>query len=116
FPRFGVEQVSHFCIIQPSRIRQVFNPPMTNRKLPATAKAMVAELDPAPDLARAQQVVLELMAIPAKSGEEAPVAEYIRQKLLAAGAPADAIVTDNANKQALIKGNTGNFIFRLPGT
>src|SRR6266550_5392902 len=45
FPRFGVEQVSHFCIIQPSRIRQVFNPPMTNRKLPATAKAMVAELD-----------------------------------------------------------------------
>jgi len=59
---------------------------------------------------------MELMAIPAKSGEEAPVAAYIREKLLAAGAPADAIVTDNAQKQALIKGNTGNLILKLPGT
>ncbi len=59
---------------------------------------------------------MELMAIPAKSGEEAPVAAYIREKLLAAGAPADAIVTDNAQKQALINGNTGNLIFKLPGT
>ena len=52
------------------------------------------------------------MAIPGKSGEEAAVAEYIRGKLLAAGAAADAIVTDNANKHALIAGNTGNLILR----
>jgi len=69
-----------------------------------------------PDLLRAEQLVLELMAIPAKSGEEAPVAASIREKLLEAGAPADAIVTDHAQKQALIKGNTGNLIFKLPGT
>jgi tripeptide aminopeptidase len=69
-----------------------------------------------PDLKRAQQLVLELMAIPAKSGEEAPVAAYIREKLLAADAPADAIITDSAQKQALIKGNAGNLIFKLPGT
>src|SRR5947199_9754043 len=56
------------------------------------------------------------MAIPAKSGEEAPVADYIRQKLLAAGAPAGAMLPDNANKQALVKGNTGNLILKLPGT
>ena len=40
---------------------------------------------PTPDLARAQQLVLELMAIPGKSGEEAAVADYIRGKLLRRG-------------------------------
>lgn len=69
-----------------------------------------------PDLARAQKLVLELMAIPGKSGEEADVAQFIRQKLLAAGArPAD-IKTDDANKSTLLKGNTGNLILKLPGT
>jgi len=68
------------------------------------------------DLSRAEQLVLELMAIPGKSGEEADVAEYIRQKLLAAGAPAAAIHTDNAHRHALIRGNTGNLILKLPGT
>src|SRR5438128_12514317 len=81
---------------------------MTRRSSPATSTP--------PDLDRAQKLVLELMAIPAKSGEEAPVAEYIRAKLIAAGAPADAIVADNANKHALVKGNTGNLIFKLLGT
>jgi tripeptide aminopeptidase len=71
---------------------------------------------PSPNLARAQKLVLELMAITAKSGEEAPVAACIRQKLLAAGAPADCILTDNANKHSPLKGNTGNLILRLPGT
>jgi tripeptide aminopeptidase len=69
-----------------------------------------------PDLKRAQQLVMDLMAIPAKSGEEAPVAAYLREKLLAADAPADAIITDSAQKHALIEGNTGNLIFKLPGT
>jgi tripeptide aminopeptidase len=69
-----------------------------------------------PDLDRAQALVLELMAIPGKSGEEADVAAFIREKLLAAGAPADAIKSDNAHKQALIAGNTGNLILKLPGT
>ena len=39
-----------------------------------------------PNLTRAQQLVLELMAIPGKSGEEEQVAQFIRQKLLSAGA------------------------------
>jgi tripeptide aminopeptidase len=56
------------------------------------------------------------MAIPGKSGEEAQVAEYLRGKLLAAGAAADTITIDNANKHTLIGGNTGNLILRLPGT
>src|SRR6185436_17509200 len=91
---------------------QVSEAAMSNRKPPVQAKSPSA----GPNLDRAQQLVLELMAIPGKSGEEVSVAELIRQKLLAASAPADAIVTDNANKHALIAGNTGNLILKLPGT
>jgi tripeptide aminopeptidase len=83
---------------------------MTNRRSPSRHPKASCNLD------RARSLVLELMAIPAKSGEEAPVADSIRKKLLAAGAAVDAIVTDNAHEQALIQGNTGNLIFKLPGT
>jgi tripeptide aminopeptidase len=85
---------------------------MPTRNAPLSPESPVAS----PDLTRAQQLVLELMAIPGKSGEEAGVAEYIRKKLLAAGAPAEAIKTDNAHSKALIRGNTGNLILKLPGT
>src|SRR5262245_48821618 len=98
----------HSCIIQPTSTCQSVHRPMSNRKPPATTKITLAS--PTPDLQRAEQLVLELMAISAKSGEEAVVADYIRGKLIAAGAPADAIVTDNAYKRALIRGNTGNLI------
>src|SRR5438067_1986290 len=88
--------------------------PMTKR-LPAASRPSSVS-GASPDLKRAERLVLELMAIPAKSGEEAPVAAYLRDKLLAAGAPADAVITDNAQKQAIIRGNTGNLILKLPGT
>ena len=86
---------------------------MTNRKLP---RPEPRTLNSEPNLARAERLVLELMAIPGKSGEEAGVAAYLREKRLAAGAPAETIKTDNAHKQALIAGNTGNLILKLPGT
>jgi tripeptide aminopeptidase len=82
---------------------------MSNRKPQASA-------DSSPDLARAQKLVLDLMAIPGKSGEEALVADYIRKRLLAAGAPEESLATDNAHSRALIRGNTGNLILKLPGT
>ncbi len=69
-----------------------------------------------PNLSRAQDLVLKLMAIAGKSGEEADVAEFIRSKLLAAGAREADIRTDNAHKSTLLKGDTGNLIFKLPGT
>ena len=87
---------------------------MSNRKPPT--KSEPRTLNPEPNLARAQQLVLELMAIPGKSGEEAAVSSFIREKLLAAGAPAEAIVSDNAHEHTIIKGNTGNLILKLPGT
>jgi tripeptide aminopeptidase len=89
---------------------------MSSRKLPANSRSAASKAAVEPDLERAQKLVLEMMAIPAKSGEEAIVAKYIREVLLAAGAPADAITTDNANKPALIKGDIGNLILKLPGT
>jgi len=87
---------------------------MSNRKPPLSRQPRAPS--PLPNLDRAEKLVLDLMAIPAKSGEEAVVAEFIRGKLLAAGAPPEAIVTDNANKHALIAGNTGNLILKLSGT
>src|SRR5437764_9305973 len=89
---------------------------MSSRKSSANDETAANKSAAEPDVNRAQKLVLEMMAIPAKSGGEAVVAKYIRDVLLAAGAPAEAITTDNANKPALIKGDTGNLIFKLPGT
>lgn len=76
----------------------------------ARAKTHSAEETAAIDL------ILQLLAIPGRSGEEAAVARFINEQLLAAGAPADAIVTDNAHTKTIIKGDVGNLILRLPGT
>lgn len=69
-----------------------------------------------PDLARAEQLILDLLPIPGKSGEEGKVVAFIKQQLLAAGAPESAIVTDNAHQKSILKGEVGNLIFKLPGT
>lgn len=69
-----------------------------------------------PNLARAEELVMKLMALPGKSGEEAIVAEFIRKHLEAAGLPRDAVAVDNAHKKTPLPGNTGNLILKLPGT
>lgn len=79
---------------------------------PSPVPVSAANLDPR----RADQLILDLLPIPGKAGEEGKVAEFIRQQLLAAGADEKAIVFDNANRGALIKGEVGNLIFKLPGT
>jgi len=89
---------------------------MAKRTAKASTPSVSSTKNAEPNLTRSQKLVLEMMAIRGKSGEEAGVAEYIRGKLLAAGAPADAVFTDNANQHALIKGDTGNLILKLPGT
>jgi tripeptide aminopeptidase len=68
------------------------------------------------DLDRAFKMVMELMAIPGKGGQEAPVAEYIRDKLRKAGAPASAIETDSAHLRTPVRGEVGNMVLKLPGT
>lgn len=76
------------------------------RKPQTTSPANSANLD----------LVMQLMAIPGKSGDEAVVASFIRQKLLGAGASPAAIVTDDAHQRTIIQGNAGNLLFKLPGT
>lgn len=71
---------------------------------------------PEPDLKAAQKLVLELMAIPGRSGEERKVRDKIIAELKKAGAPASAITTDKAHKLTPLAGETGNLIFKLPGT
>ena len=60
--------------------------------------------------------VIEMMAIPGKSGEEQQIAEYIRNQLVDAGADPKAIRTDTSHRKTRIKGEVGNLVFKLPGT
>jgi tripeptide aminopeptidase len=68
------------------------------------------------DLATARRIVLDLLAIPGKSGEEKGVADRICTWLKDAGCPAAAISFDNAHTKTPLRGNVGNLIVRLPGT
>ncbi len=69
-----------------------------------------------PDLDKALDLVMRLMAIPGKSGEEGAVAEFIQAALRRAGAPASALKSDTVHLRTPIRGQTGNLVLRLPGT
>ncbi|HTN75208.1 MAG TPA: M20/M25/M40 family metallo-hydrolase [Pirellulaceae bacterium] len=69
-----------------------------------------------PNVARALELVTQLMAIPGKSGEESGVAKVIIERLTAAGAPEDGLRFDDANTRTQLKGDVGNLILQLPGT
>jgi tripeptide aminopeptidase len=79
-------------------------------------KSAAAPVAPAPDLAGARKLVLELMAIRGGSGDEKLVAERIVKHLRAAGCPANAIAFDTAHTKTPLPGNVGNLIVKLPGT
>ncbi len=67
------------------------------------------------DLDAELKLVLQLLAIPGESGQEAEVAKFITDHLRKAGAPASAIRMDKAGKQAQIPDPTSNVILKLPG-
>lgn len=69
-----------------------------------------------PDSAKALDLALRLMAIRGRSGEEGKVVELIKSELLAAGANAADIMTDDAPSRSPLGGEVGNLIFKLPGT
>jgi tripeptide aminopeptidase len=56
------------------------------------------------------------MSIRGKSGEEQTVADFIVQQLTAAGAKPNSIKFDRANQRSPVEGQTGNLIFKMPGT
>jgi tripeptide aminopeptidase len=64
----------------------------------------------------ALRLVIEMMAVPGRPGDEASVIEFIRGKLLEAGAAKTALATDDAHKRSPIGGNVGNLSLGLPGT
>src|SRR6478735_84157 len=66
--------------------------------------------------ADALAMVMEMMAIPGRPGEEAAIMDFIRNKLVGAGAPASAISMDDAHKRTPLGGQVGNMILKLPGT
>ncbi len=66
--------------------------------------------------AEALALVMEMMAIPGRSGEEAAIIEFIRRKLLQAGVPDGAFSFDDANRRTPLGGQVGNLILKLPGT
>ena len=68
------------------------------------------------DPTRAMDLLLELLPVPALSGQEGQISELITRKLRDAGAPKDSIATDDANRRSPLGGEVGNLIFRLPGT
>jgi tripeptide aminopeptidase len=60
--------------------------------------------------------LMDLLAVPGPTGQEAKVAEAITNKLLAAGCKKAWIKTDDAHKRLGDGYETGNLIVQLPGT
>ncbi|MFV1964866.1 MAG: M20/M25/M40 family metallo-hydrolase [Pirellulaceae bacterium] len=69
-----------------------------------------------PNRKRAVRLVMQLMPIPGPSGRERSVADYIREQLYHAGVSSSSLQTDGAHRRALVQGDTGNLILKLPGT
>jgi tripeptide aminopeptidase len=65
------------------------------------------------DLSQAESRLLELLALPGRSRQEAAVIQYLRDQLLSAGVPSSALTIDSVTQQS--PGETGNLIVRLPG-
>ncbi len=81
------------------------------------SKPEIIKVEGGPDLDRAIKLVLGLMAIPGKSGEEKGISEAIRKHLIAAGAKPSQIRSDEVFKKSPLAGGAcGNLVLDLPGT
>lgn len=69
-----------------------------------------------PDLARAEKLLLRMLAIPGVSTHEGRIMEFIRRKLIQAGANESDLVSDDAHQRSPFGGEVGNLVFKLPGT
>lgn len=69
-----------------------------------------------PDLQQAEQILLEMLAIPGKSCHERQISEYITAQLRRAGVPQSAIRSDSAHRRSPYGGEQGNLVCQLPGT
>ncbi len=69
-----------------------------------------------PDLDKALDLVMRLMAVPGGSGNEGAVIHLITAELRKAGAKPADISTDDVYKRSPLGGKVGNLLFKLPGT
>ena len=90
-------------------------PPRKPAKARAGSAPAAASL-PKIDERATLDLVMQLMAIPGKSGQEGGVARFVTKKLREAGLPASAIRHDNAHTKTPLAGEVGNLIVQLPGT
>ncbi|MCA9213577.1 MAG: M20/M25/M40 family metallo-hydrolase [Planctomycetales bacterium] len=65
--------------------------------------------------ASSEKLLMELLAIPGKSGEEGACAKFICDQLMKAGAKESWIRFDSAHKKTPIAGQVGNLIVKIPG-
>lgn len=79
------------------------------------AKSRVVSEVGEPNAERAFDLVMKLMAIPGRSGEEGTIADFVRGALDKAGV-GDGLQVDTAHQRTPIRGNTGNLILKLKGT
>lgn len=100
--------------------KQIKRSPKTSlssaKRSKSTASEVKGSSGPEPSLPRALDIVMELMAIPGRSGEEADAAEFVKQKLLAAGLPDTAITFDKPPADSPVQGKLGSMVVKLPGT
>lgn len=68
------------------------------------------------DESAAIKLVMELMAVPGRSGHEDRIAAEISRRLTEAGVPESCLSTDKAQRHSALGGTTGNLIVKLPGT
>jgi tripeptide aminopeptidase len=66
--------------------------------------------------AAALALVMEMMAIPGRSGEEAAIMDFIRGKLIDAGLSQSVFSFDDANRRTPLGGQVGNLVLKLPST
>jgi len=64
----------------------------------------------------AERLLIELLAIPGRSGRERQVLDYIVGRLRGAGLPEEAIRFDRAHWRSVHEGEVGNLVCKLPGT
>lgn len=86
--------------------------------MPVRRASSADDLSPALsiDPQRPLDLILEMLPIPALSGHERLIIEFITKKLRDAGVPASAITTDDVNRHSPLGGEVGNLICKLPGT
>lgn len=65
---------------------------------------------------QAVRMLMRMMAIPGRSGQEGRITEFIRKELVRAGAKAEWMQHDRAHTKSPIGGEVGNLVLKLPGT